>query len=89
MKTGRPSIEDAPATMVKHGKRWIQVAKAAEMLGVTRGRIYHLIWQKRIRCIEEDRAGWPLKYVSADDVASYAEYQKQREAGSREMVATA
>ena len=70
-KLGRPSVDDCPSTLTDRGVEWVQVAEAAKRLKVTRGRVYHLVTDGRLRHLVRGR----LMYVAAPDVAKYAAWR--------------
>jgi hypothetical protein len=74
----RPAVEDAPRKLMRDGVTWLQVAAAARILRVTRGRVYHLMWDRRLRYRElEALPDARLTYVREDDVLVYRIRQKE------------
>lgn len=66
------TVENSPRVR-RVGGMWLQVAEAARRLGVTRGRVYHLIWDERL-CAKEIEG---LLYVREADVHQYKSLRRE------------
>ena len=59
----------------------VGVRKAADMLGVTRARVYELVRESRLRLIN---AGSRQSYIPVPDIEKYAEERKARKTTPRQ-----
>jgi hypothetical protein len=63
----------APQRVVEDGRTWVQIRVAARRLGITKGRVYHLVADGRLKM--QEHLG--LIYVDWKSVQQYARFQQQ------------